>query len=237
MCFSSSYHFNISVLELLVSQMQKLAILISLFLFGCVTVKDPKLVGGEGQLYVGGMINQRVQGDGNQVSVWNIWNAKDGLPFAQQYCQQFGKTVSSKYRFSGVTGYYTCKGLSDDQRRKIFEKAEVRDAISGLSVCIRKNVVFLDDLSSDAKTISEGVAQACGLHWNRIANAYVKNLPNSDKLGKSYVESIRSAFVNGRVSKVLPYVLTWRSIIKNGWNEKESPSEREIPDSLFPKGT
>lgn len=211
-------------------------VFVLLALSACITTDDAKLVGGEGQVYATGMVNQRVSGDGVNVSVWNIWNAKDGLPLAQQYCQQFGKTVSNETRFKGITGYYTCEGLSEAQQDAIFEASNVQLAVSDMVSCIRENVVFLDDLSSDAETIAKAVAQTCNQHWAKLAKAYISNLPNSQALSSDYKNSITSAFNEGKVNKVLPYVLTWRGLVKKGWDGNKQPTQKEMPDTLFPKG-
>lgn len=216
--------------------MRYFPVFILLALSACITTDDAKLVGGEGQVYSTGLVNQRVSGDGVNVSVWNIWSAKDGLPLAQQYCQQFGKTVSTETRFKGITGYYTCEGMSDAQQNEIFNSSNVKIAISDMVSCIRENVVFLDDLSSDAETIAKGVAQTCSKHWKELANAYITNLPNSQALSSDYKSSIMTAFNEGKVEKVLPYVLTWRGLVKKGWDSKEQPTQKEMPDTLFPKG-
>lgn len=211
-------------------------VFILLTLSACITTDDPELVGGEGQVYLTGLVNQKVSGDGVNVSVWNIWNAKDGLPLAQQYCQKFGKSVSNHTRFQGITGYYKCEGLSETKQSEIFNSASVKAAISNMGTCIRENVVFLDDLRSDAETIAKAVAQTCNQHWTRLAEAYILNLPNSQALSAEYKNSIATAFNKGKVDKVLPYVLTWRGLVKKGWNTKKQPTQDELPDTLFPKG-
>lgn len=218
------------------SLMRFIPLFFLLTLSACITSSDPKLVGNEGQVYATGLVNQKVSGDGVNVTVWNIWNAKDGLPLAQQYCQQFGKNVSNQTRFQGITGYYTCEGLSKAKQSEIFNSANVKAAISNMGECIRKNVVFLDDLTSDAETIAKGVAQTCNQHWDKLAVAYISNLPNSQALSNEYKNSIMSAFNEGKVDKVLPYVLTWRGLVKKGWNSKQQPTQNEMPDTLFPKG-
>ena len=53
------------------------------------------------------LIGQKVEGDSKNVSVWNIWNARDGQPVAEQHCQKYGKKVISM-SYSGITGYYEC---------------------------------------------------------------------------------------------------------------------------------
>ena len=211
-------------------------VFILMTLSACITTDDPELVGGEGQVYLTGLVNQKVSGDGVNVSVWNIWNAKDGLPLAQQYCQKFGKSVSNHTRFQGITGYYKCEGLSEIKQSEIFNSASVKAAISNMGTCIRENVVFLDDLRSDAETIAKAVAQTCNQHWTRLAEAYILNLPNSQALSAEYKHSISTAFNKGKVDKVLPYVLTWRGLVKKGWNTNKQPTQDELPDTLFPKG-
>ena len=84
---------------------------IFLFIFlltaSCVTNKNVKLVDGKSYLYTGGIVGQTVKGDSNSVSVWNIWNARDGKPIAEQHCKKYNKKVVSM-SFSRITGYYKC---------------------------------------------------------------------------------------------------------------------------------
>lgn len=207
-----------------------------ILLSGCITASDPKLIGNEGQVYSTGLVNQKVKGDGFNVSVWNIWKVEDGLPFAEQHCQKFGKTVSAEMRFKGITGYYTCKGLSEEQLDEIFELPELILAISELGGCIRENVMLLDDYTSDAETVAKAVSQTCTSSWEKLTASFIENLPNSSELSVSYKSEIGSTFNDTKIDKVIPYVLSWRSLVKRGWNERKEPTIEEMPDSLFPKG-
>ena len=197
---------------------------------------DPSLINGEGQVYLGGGVNQQVKGDGENVTVWNIWNAKDGLPLAQQHCEQFGKSVSTEYRHSIITGYYKCIGLGDEEIKTIFEKTIVKNSISNLIKCIREKVILFDDFNSDAKTISLAVAEICSPYWDKMASEFINNIPNFEKLSDKYISNIKTNLGKNKETKVLPYVLIWRSMIMKGWNKDKVPTIKEMPDTLFPKG-
>ena len=53
------------------------------------------------------MVNQTITSDSNNISIRNIWKLEDGLRFAEEHCQNHGKTVVSK-KIDGITGYYAC---------------------------------------------------------------------------------------------------------------------------------
>ena len=70
-----------------------------------VTLEDLK--SGNANIYRGGMVNQTITSDSNNISIRNIWKLEDGLRFAEEHCQNHGKTVVSKKK-DGITGYYVC---------------------------------------------------------------------------------------------------------------------------------
>ena len=212
----------------------KFLVIFAIFICGCAS-SDPSLVSGRGQVYSAGLFGQTVSGDESKVSVWNIWNAKDGLPLAEQHCQQYGKGVSI-ISHSGITGYYECVGrLSGEEVKTIFDKLEVKKSVSNLVNCIRENVIYLDDLTSDASTIALGVVETCRSYWDIMASKFISNLPNSNKFSSKYTEKLKRDLNKNKNIKVLPYVLTWRNLVKNGWNKSKVPTIKEMPDTLFPK--
>ena len=213
-----------------------LMLLITGFLTGCITTDDQKLVGNSANIYVGGLAGQKVNGDGTNVSVWNIWNGEDGIQLAQQYCERYGKSLEPRYTFQGITGYYKCGNISENVINAIFEKPDVVAAQSTLGKCVRANVPILDDLMRDASTISAAVAQSCVAEFEALTKSYIKNLPNSASLDDEYKNAVHSAFKNGRKEKALPYVLAWRNLVKRGWDKSKKPTETELPNNLFPKG-
>jgi len=217
--------------------MFKLIPLIAIVLLsGCVTTDNPKLSGDRANIYVGGVAGQKVTGDGTNVSVFNIWKGEDGLPLAEQYCARFGKKLESNYSFQGITGYYQCGNLDDTVVSAIFDQPNMVSAASALSECVRTNVALLDDLMSDASTIATAVSQSCLSELDNLATLYISHLPNSQALDDGYKNSIKSAFEDGKADRVLPYVLAWRRLVNRGWDKQNQPTEKELPDSLFPKG-
>ena len=187
-------------------------------------------------MYVGGVAGQTVSGDGTNVSVWNIWKGEDGVGLAGQYCAKFGKGLETSYSFSGITGYYKCGNVDEDVITAIFNKPAMVDAASALSECVRANVVILDDMMSDASTIATAVSQSCLLELDSLATLLISNLPNSQEMDDGYKNSIKAGFKEGRTKRVLPYVLAWRSLVNRGWDKQKTPTAKELPDSLFPKG-
>ena len=213
-----------------------LTMLIGTLLTGCVTTSDQKLVGNSANIYVGGLAGQKVNGDGTNVSVFNIWTGEDGVQLAQQYCERYGKNLEPNYTFQGITGHYKCGNIDESVIEAIFEKPDVVDAQNALGNCVRTNVPILDDLISDASTISAAVAQSCTSEYKALTKSYIRNLPNSASLGDDYKNAIHSAFEDGRKERALPYVLAWRNLVKRGWDKSRKATENELPNNLFPKG-
>lgn len=72
---------------------------IALVLSGCAN---------SGQVYGLGAIGQKVEGNENAVSVWNVWSAGDALPLATLHCRKYGKAAFFK-KSSGITAYFSCE--------------------------------------------------------------------------------------------------------------------------------
>jgi len=109
-------------------------------------------------------------------------------------------------------------------------------ATSALSECVRTNVAFFDDLKSNASTLATAVSQSCLSELDNLATLYIYHLPNSQALDDGQKNSIVSAFQDGKADRVPHYVLAWRSLVNRGWDKQNQPTEKELPDSLFPKG-
>ena len=209
-----------------------LAISSAVMVTGC-TQSNAKLVNGESQVYVGGLVSQRVNGDANMVSVWNVWTAKDGLPLANQHCQKYGKPGAEIVSKTGITAYYKCQQMTAASKEKIFDSDVVKSAVSNITSCIRTNVVVLDDFVSDANTIAQAVAQQCRAKMDRFVDAYISQIPNSGSLSTAYADNLKTQFAENEKNRVLPFVLGWRSLVKNGWDRRTPPTEKEAPDQLF----
>jgi hypothetical protein len=76
-----------------------LLILVAGWLSGCAN---------SGQVYGLGAIGQKVEGDANTVSVWNVWSAGDALPLATLHCRKYGKSAFFE-KSSGITAYFICE--------------------------------------------------------------------------------------------------------------------------------
>ena len=81
--------------------MRTAAILGLLFLTAC---------SSSNQVYGLGVVPQNVTGDGDKVSVFNVWSAGDAQPLADRYCRERRK-VASFDRMSGITANFTCVSL------------------------------------------------------------------------------------------------------------------------------
>lgn len=200
-------------------------------LVGCAT--DTTLYGNKANLY-GGM-GQTVTGDENNVSVWNIWKAEHALPVAEQHCAKYGKEVVS-YRQSGITGYYKCGGSVTSDFDRVFELTAVKESLKNVGDCIRESVVHLDDLQSDAMTIAAGVGQVCSDKFELFYETVLGNHKDAASFTLEYKNQLKQDFRINRNSKVLPYVLGWRSAVTSGWDKKQTPTENELPDKMFEVG-
>ena len=69
-----------------------------------------------------------------------------------------------------------------------------------------------------------------------MASEFINNIPNFEKLSDKYIINIKTKLGKNKETKVLPYVLIWRSMIMKGWNKDKVPTIKEMPDTLFPKG-
>ena len=65
--------------------MRYLIIILSIFILSSCADKNARLIGNKANIY-GGM-GQRVTGDSNSVSIWNIWNAEDAKTIAEGVSQ------------------------------------------------------------------------------------------------------------------------------------------------------
>jgi hypothetical protein len=211
--------------------------LFSLVVSGC-TRSGVGLSGGEsdGNLYVGGLVNQRVTGDSENVSVWNVWTAKDGLPLAELHCQKYGRQGAEIIKKRGITAYYKCTKMTDEAKQAIFNSDVVEAAVANIADCVRANIVSMDDLVSDASTIAEAAAQQCRGQMDLFVDAYISQLPASSEISDEYVDFIKGQFADEEKSRVLPYVLRWRGLIRKGWDRQVTPSDKEVPDGLFSQG-
>jgi hypothetical protein len=95
--------------------------------------------------------------------------------------------------------------------------------------CIRENIVALDDLTSDASTVALAVADMCSTyHYDYIEEIVIQIYYSQDIKG-----IVREALTSSSNTKVIPYVLNWRKIIKNGFNQSQQPSSNELPNGLY----
>lgn len=127
--------------------------------------------------------------------------------------------------FDGDYTKFTCTIPTD----KIMAMATVQNALDKIGICIRSNIVELDDLTSDAATIANGIAVACSTSIDNFLNLFLQQKRGSNTFNTSF----RKAFKAEQQQKILPFVLKWRSLIRTGRNKSKEPSERELPNSLI----
>jgi len=191
-----------------------------MFLYGCsspkvvsnnqgiITIKGPRVAWGPGH---------------------NTYTS-DAQKNADEYCRKNGRDkahfIGGEVKlFDGDYNKFTCTVKNE----KIMQIPRVKKSLSDISTCIRKNIVELDDLSSDAKTIAEGIASICTPSINKFLIEFL-----SEKKGNSlYNKEFKINFKRQQYSKILPFVLKWRQILKQGWNKKRVPTKKDLPDSLL----
>lgn len=149
---------------------------------------------------------------------------------ADEYCKKNGRDrahfISGEVKlFDGDYNSFTCTVKNE----KIMEIPKVKKSLSNISKCIRQNIVALDDLSSDAKTIAEGIASIC----SPTINKFLVEFLNEKKGNSVFNREFKINFKKQQYSKILPFVLKWRLIVRQGWNNKQIPTKKDLPDSLL----
>lgn len=95
--------------------------------------------------------------------------------------------------------------------------------------CVRSNIVSLDDMTSDASTVAFAVADVCSSDHSGYVEDVVKQISYSSDI-KGIV---RNAILETAGTKVIPYVLNWRKIVKQGFSRDRKPSQTELPNNLY----
>ena len=98
--------------------------------------------------------------------------------------------------------------------------------------CVRASIVNLDDMTSDASTVALAVADVCSGNHSKYVSEVTTQIAFSDEVK----QMVRQAIVETAGTKLIPYVLNWRKIVKQGFNQKTEPSESELPNNLYSAG-
>lgn len=155
---------------------------------------------------------------------------RDAQQIADQQCSQIGgdgaQYLGGDVRlFDGDYTKFSCVISS----QKLLKIPVVRSRLDDVGSCIRKSVPVLDDLTSDATTIASGIAETCGRQIEAFLDAFL----SEKKSSRAFNEAFKKQFRNNQPKKILPFILSWRSLVRNGINRKSPPSERDLPSSLF----
>jgi hypothetical protein len=79
---------------------KKIALLLGVvFISGCASTN---------QVYSFGVVDQKVNGNEESVSVFNVWSAGDAQPLADRHCQKYGKRAEFD-QMKNITAYFYCK--------------------------------------------------------------------------------------------------------------------------------
>ena len=154
----------------------------------------------------------------------------DAQKEADAYCASRGRSkavfMEGEVRlFDGDYNKFQCSVPSED----IYKRPEVQAAFGNIGTCVRKNVVVYDDFTSDVKSVSEAIGTICGPE----INAFVDRFLAEKNQTPDYDLAFRTSFVDNQYKKILPFVLAWRKLVREGRPKEAVPTERELPNSLL----
>ena len=112
---------------------------------------------------------------------------------------------------------------------KVMENVDVSASFQDISACVRSNIPVLDDLTSDAGSIARAIATVCSSKVSSFLNLYLEERA----AGRYFNDAFREQFTASQKEKILPFVLTWRRILSEGWSESQEPTQKELPDNLY----
>jgi len=155
---------------------------------------------------------------------------------AFMHCKSHGKF----YQYVGLgktyrSLYYRCVETLQNQSSPQSSLSVALSSVPAKSVlkeyigCLRVNIIALDDLQSDASTIASAIAYACSLKYIR----YVTEVVSQVNLFDHEKDKLKETFKSVEVQKVIPYVLTWRQIVRRGYSNLQKPTEKELPNNLY----
>ena len=154
----------------------------------------------------------------------------DAQVTANQRCSEIGGDGATYVGgqvilFDGDYTKFTCTVPTE----KIMQSVTVRNALDKIGLCVRSNIVELDDLTSDAATIANGIAAVCSTSIDDFLNLFLQLKRGSSNFNTTF----RKQFKAEQSQKILPFVLKWRNLIRTGRNKSKEPTERELPNSLI----
>lgn len=149
---------------------------------------------------------------------------------ADEYCKSLGRgpavfEIGEVKLFDGDYNQYSCSVSHE----KVMESSEVIARLEDISTCVRGNIPMLDDLTSDAGNIAKAIGTVCSRTINSFLDLYLQERSST----KDFNDSFRELFVASQNEKILPFVLTWRRILSEGWNKSQKPTQRELPNDLY----
>ena len=155
---------------------------------------------------------------------------------AFMHCKSHGKF----YEYVGLgtnkrSSYYRCVEYLQNQSSPQSSLSVALSSVPAKTVrkeyidCLRKNIIALDDLQSDASTIASAIAYACSAKYSR----YVTEVVSQVNLFEHAKDKLRASFKSVEVQKVIPYVLAWRQVVRRGFSKSQNPTEKELPNNLY----
>lgn len=166
---------------------------------------------------------------------------KNAQKLAKKHCSKYHKVASYSgaripnplstmewHDFQCIEKTVSVSQVNYDVNQALNTETVVRK-ISTYLECVRGSIVLLDDLVSDAATIAVAISDVC----SQFHDSYVREILSSIEYSSRIKSIIRESITESAGIKVIPYVLRWRRIIRNGFNRTEKPSKKELPNNLY----
>ena len=149
---------------------------------------------------------------------------------ADDYCRSIGRgaavfEIGQVKLFDGDYNQYSCAVPHEI----VMNNNDVIALLDDVGSCVRENIPRLDDLTSDAGSIAKAIATVCSSTINRFVDVYLSKRESTDGFNKAF----REMFTASQNEKILPFVLTWRRLLQEGWRKGQEPTEKEMPNKLY----
>ena len=81
----------------------------------------------------------------------------------------------------------------------------------------------------DALTISIAINEVCSSLHSEYVDEVISRIYYSDEIQNI----IEDSFYGTSGAKIIPYVLNWRQILRNGFSADDKPTENDLPNNLY----
>jgi hypothetical protein len=149
---------------------------------------------------------------------------------ADDYCRSKGRGAAvfeagQVKLFDGDYNQYSCSVPHE----VVMKNNDVLALLDDIGSCVRGNIPRLDDLTSDAESIATAIGTVCSRTINKFVDVYLSEREATDGFNKTF----REMFVTSQNKKILPFVLTWRRLLQEGWKKEQEPTAKQMPNKLY----